>query len=97
MPPQRQPIQKLFGKMQQNVLKFIRTKLGQKVLDRLVASSAKTQLMSGCTTIRTVGDFCYSDVRIRDKVAAGNAVGPRMLVSGPAITAVGGHGDGTFS
>lgn len=85
------------GKMQQNVLKFIRTKLGQKVLDRLVASSAKTQLMSGCTTIRTVGDFCYSDVRIRDKVAAGNAVGPRMLVSGPAITAVGGHGDGTFS
>lgn len=85
------------GKMQQKVLQFIRTKVGQIVLDKLVASGARTQLMSGCTTIRTVGDFCYSDVRIRNKVAAGKAVGPRMLVSGPAITAVGGHGDGTFS
>ena len=85
------------GKMQQAVLKFIRTAPGQKVLDSLVAKGARTQLMSGCTTIRTVGDFCYSDVRIRDKVNLGVAAGPRMLVSGPAITAVGGHGDGTFS
>lgn len=85
------------GKLQQAVLKFIKTSLGQKVLDKLVANGAKTQLMSGCTTIRTVGDFHFSDVRIRDKVIAGKAVGPRMLVSGPAITAVGGHGDGTFS
>ena len=85
------------GKMQKAVLKFIRTSIGQKVLDSLVAKGARTQLMSGCTTVRTVGDFCFSDVRIRDKVNKGESVGPRLLVSGPAITAVGGHGDGTFA
>lgn len=85
------------GKLQQLVLKFIRTGLGKVVLDKIVANSAKTQLMSGCTTIRTVGDFHYSDVRIRNKAAKGKIAAPRMIVSGPAITAVGGHGDGTFA
>lgn len=83
------------GDAQKKLIAFINTKLGGKVLDMLVASAAKNQLMSGVTTIRSVGDFLYSDVRLRDKSHSGKY--PRMLVSGPAITAVGGHGYGTFA
>lgn len=85
------------GGLQKKVVAFVHTKLGNKVADKLVASAAKNELMSGVTTLRAVGDFCYSDVRIRDKINSGKLLGPRMLVSGPAITAVGGHGYGTFA
>ncbi len=85
------------GGAQDAVMKLVKTKLGAKILDALVKSAAKQQLMSGVTTVRAVGDFFYSDVRLRDKINAGKVVGPRLLVSGPAITVPGGHGDGTFA
>lgn len=85
------------GKAQQRVVKFVHTKLGHRVVDMLVSSAVKTALMSGTTTIRSVGDFVYSDVRVRDKINNGKTVGPRLIVSGPAITAIGGHGYGTFA
>lgn len=85
------------GSLQKKLISFIKTKLGNKVADLLVKNNAKNALMSGVTTIRSVGDFCYSDVRIRDKINKNKIVGPRLIVSGPAITCVGGHGDNTFS
>lgn len=87
------------GAAQKRLLRFIRTPLGRRVLGAIVASSAKTELLSGVTTLRAVGDFCGSDIALRDKCARGKggAAGLRMLVSGPAITAPGGHGDGTFA
>lgn len=87
------------GNAQKKVLDFIHTKLGAKVLAMLVENSAKQQLYSGVTTIRTVGDFCYSDILLKDKVLRGKskANGLRMIVSGPAITVPGGHGGGTFA
>jgi imidazolonepropionase-like amidohydrolase len=39
----------------------------------------------------------YCDVYVRDKVNAGKYLGPRMLVSGPALTCPNGHGDGTIA
>lgn len=85
------------GGAQKRVLAFINSPLGRPVTDSLVAKNAMTALLSGTTTVRAVGDFCYSDVRVRDRIRAGKRAGPRLLVSGPAITAVGGHGDGTFA
>lgn len=85
------------GGLQQLVVKFTSTKLGHGILDKLVAAGVRTQLLSGVTTLRSMGDFHYSDVRVRDKVNKGELEGPRMLVSGPAITVQGGHGDGTFA
>ena len=87
------------GKLQKAVLAFIRTPAGRAVLSRLVASAAKNELMSGVTTLRAVGDFYGSDIALRDKCNAGkgSAAGLRMYVSGIAITAPGGHGDGTFA
>lgn len=81
----------------QTLIKLTKTALGAKVLDSMVKSGAQTQLASGVTTVRAVGDFHWSDVRLRDRINAGEIVGPRLLVSGPAITVPGGHGDGTFA
>ena len=85
------------GGPQKQVIAFVNSPLGHPIADRLVAQNVKQQLLSGTTTVRAVGDFCYSDVRVRNRILAGKLPGPRLLVSGPAITAVGGHGDGTFA
>lgn len=85
------------GALQKAVVKFAKTALGHVVVDKLVAASVKKELYSGVTTVRGVGDFCYSDVRIRDRINAGKMLGPNLYVSGPAITVPGGHGDGTFA
>lgn len=85
------------GGLQKFLMKVVHSPLGKPITDMLVKGHMKSSLASGVTTIRSSGDFCYSDVRVRDKVNAGELAGPRMLVPGPAITCIGGHGDGTFS
>lgn len=62
----------------------------------LGARFARETLLSGVTTIRNVGASGYSDVALRDAINAGDVVGPRMLVSGPAIGITGGHCDGNL-
>ena len=49
---------------------------------RLCEHYAKTELLSGVTTIRTVGGLGNFDSTIRDRIDAGKIAGPRMLVSG---------------
>lgn len=58
---------------------------------------AKTELMSGVTTIRTVGGLGNFDSMIRDKINAGKIVGPRMLVSNMAVSVEGGHMAGSVA
>ena len=85
------------GKSQERLVGFLRTRLGLRMLDSMVENHARTALYSGVTTIRAVGDLYYSDVRLRDKIDSGKCQGPRLLVSGPAITVTGGHGAGSFA
>jgi imidazolonepropionase-like amidohydrolase len=53
---------------------------------------AEKTLMAGFTTVRNPGGPHYADVALRDAIAAGWVDGPRMIVSGPALTMTGGHG-----
>ena len=53
--------------------------------------NARTTLMAGFTTVRNVGAPSFSDVALRDAIAAGDVPGPRMFVSGPSIGITGGH------
>lgn len=85
------------GGLQKLVIKFTKTAPGHKVLDALVTSAVKNELYSGVTTLRSVGDFEESDLRVRNKIRAGKLEGPRMFSSGAAITVPTGHGDGTFA
>ena len=57
------------------------------------AKNARLTLEAGFTTVRNVGASGYSDVALRDAINAGDVPGPRMLVSGPALSITGGHCD----
>jgi len=57
------------------------------------AHNARLTLEAGFTTVRNVGASGYSDVALRDAINAGDVPGPRMLVSGPALSITGGHCD----
>ena len=57
---------------------------------KLVAGFAKTQLMSGVTTIRTVGGIDDFDTSIRDEINSGKRICPRILASNMVISVHGG-------
>jgi imidazolonepropionase-like amidohydrolase len=57
------------------------------------AKNARVTLFAGFTTVRNVGASEFSDVALRDAINAGDVPGPRMLVSGPALSITGGHCD----
>jgi imidazolonepropionase-like amidohydrolase len=57
------------------------------------AANAKATLLGGVTTMRDVGAGGYTDVALRDAINDGDVIGPRMLVSGPALGITGGHCD----
>jgi imidazolonepropionase-like amidohydrolase len=57
------------------------------------AHNARVTLEAGFTTVRNVGARGYTDVALRDAINTGDVPGPRMLVSGPALSITGGHCD----
>jgi imidazolonepropionase-like amidohydrolase len=60
------------------------------------AKNARITLEAGFTTVRNVGAAGYSDVALRDAINEGMLPGPRMVVSGPALSITGGHCDNTL-
>lgn len=50
-------------------------------------------LLAGFTTVRDLGSSDFIDVALRNAVADGSIVGPRMLVAVKGIGATGGHAD----
>jgi imidazolonepropionase-like amidohydrolase len=55
--------------------------------------NAKNMLESGFTTVRDVGTYrALNDVALRDAIARGDIIGPRMYVAGAYITITGGAG-----
>ena len=60
---------------------ILSTALTRKIAYQMVCGFARTELMSGVTTIRTVGGLADFDTRLRDEIAAGRRVGPRILAA----------------
>ena len=58
----------------------------------VAAENAKRTLETGVTTIRDLGASGGADILMRDRVAAGTLVGPRMFVAGRGISAGRGAG-----
>ena len=55
--------------------------------------NARATLLSGFTTVRDVGTYrALNDVALRDAIARGYVLGPRMYVAGAYITITGGAG-----
>jgi imidazolonepropionase-like amidohydrolase len=60
----------------------------------LASTFARRTVEAGVTTVRDVGSSDYIDISLRNAIANGYIVGPRMLVAVHPIGATGGHGDG---
>lgn len=73
------------------------TGLTRKIGMNMCASFAQTELMSGVTTIRSVGGIQNFDSRLRDQIDAGKAIGPRILAGNMAISVPGGHMAGSLA
>jgi imidazolonepropionase-like amidohydrolase len=58
--------------------------------------NAREMLEAGFTTVRNVGSSNYNDVGLKQAIAEGYAVGPRIVPAASAIGATGGHCDETF-
>ena len=59
----------------------------------LQMSAPRMYLGSGVTTIRTTGSFSpYSEITLKAAIEGGEALGPRMHITGPYITGPGGAG-----
>lgn len=58
----------------------------------LAAERAAVHLRAGVTTVRELGAPTPQIFHLRDRIASGTTVGPRVLAAGPIITIPGGHG-----
>lgn len=79
------------------VKKLMGTAFSRAVAYKVVSDFAKTELLSGVTTIRTVGGLGDFDTRLRDEVAAGKKIGPRILAANEGISVPGGHMAGSVA
>jgi imidazolonepropionase-like amidohydrolase len=82
----------LTGRAGLDELAQLKESRADRILDGVV--NARKVLEAGFTTVRDCGsDTDFGDVAIRNAIARGDLEGPRMLVSGPALSITGGHGD----
>ncbi len=72
-------------------------KLIQFGVKKVLENYVRTELMSGVTTIRTVGGILDFDARLRDEINEGKLTGPRMYVSNTAVSVPGGHFAGSIA
>lgn len=77
---------------QRRVATFAHSPLGRPYTAAKAKSSVMMHLRSGVTTLRTMGDVGYEVVTLRDRIEAGEIVGPRLLASGPLLAIPEGHG-----
>ena len=61
----------------------------------LATAHAATTLQAGFTTVRQVGDSGFVSIALRDAIASGHVIGPRIFTAGKSIATTGGHADPT--
>ncbi len=79
------------------VRKIMSSALTRAVAYKMVCGFAREELLSGVTTIRTVGGLGNFDTRLRDEIAAGTKNGPRILAANEGISVPGGHMAGSVA
>lgn len=73
------------------------TALTRELGRQITLSSARTELLSGVTTIRSVGGFINADTSVRDRINSGRVLGPRILAGNMAISVPDGHMAGSLA
>ena len=90
-------IQKKQRDLETLVRRILANPVSRAVAYRMVCSFARTELLGGVTTIRTVGGLDTFDTRLRDEIRAGRRIGPRVLAANEAISVPGGHMAGSVA
>ncbi len=67
------------------------------LLMTMYKSYARTELLSGVTTLRSVGGVTNYDTRLRDAINEGEVLGPRILASNMAVSVPEGHMAGSLA
>ena len=70
---------------------FAQSKPDDADLKQQMRGRALTMLRAGITSARDLGGGEYLELDIRDEIASGDTLGPRLLCSGQPITSVSGH------
>jgi imidazolonepropionase-like amidohydrolase len=79
------------GAWDQEPFNRVRKSAQQLVLESV--PNARAMLLSGFTAVRDVGTYrALGDVALRDAIARGDVIGPRMFVAGAYVTITGGAG-----
>ncbi|MCI6443983.1 MAG: amidohydrolase family protein [Clostridia bacterium] len=73
------------------------TALTRSIAYKMISGFAKTELMSGVTTIRTVGGLADFDTKLRDDILKGKKAGPRIIAANQGISVPGGHMAGSVA
>ena len=73
------------------------TALTRSIAYKMVSGFAITELMSGVTTIRTVGGLADFDTKLRDDILKGKKTGPRIIAANQGISVPGGHMAGSVA
>lgn len=71
--------------------------LTRAIAHNMVSGFAKMELLSGVTTIRTVGGIRDFDTRVRDEINCGKKRGPRILAGNEGISVPHGHMAGSVA
>src|SRR5699024_1086439 len=69
-----------------------RSPLGHRFVKQRAKANVITQLLSGVTTLRSLGDVGYEVVAVGKEIAQGKYLGPRVIASGPLHAITGGDG-----
>ncbi len=71
--------------------------LTRKIVEHMYKGFGRTELLSGVTTLRTMGGVENYDTWLRNKINAGEVDGPRILASNMAVSVPGGHMAGSLA
>ena len=71
--------------------------ISTQVAYELVKNYAKLELLSGVTTIRTVGGLKNLDTVVRNRINKGKLIGPRIVAANEGISVPGGHMAGSVA
>jgi imidazolonepropionase-like amidohydrolase len=85
-------LMKLSDKSMKRLFKFLATPIGKIILFKLMKKNSMNALHSGVTTMRSMADPLYIDLKLRDRINNGKIIGPRLLCAGKGICITGGHG-----
>jgi len=75
----------------QDEIDGFKKELAQKAVE--ATAYAQRTLLAGFTTVRDLGSDHFIDIGLRNAIAAGKVLGPRMLAAGNALGSRGGHCD----